>query len=79
MEKPKFLPQQWVAFTYDEAEDGAFGQIIGGTYSDGKWAYYVSGYEKPVYVTEDQIRLVSRETSWHKLSTDRPDEFGVLL
>ncbi|UTX51198.1 hypothetical protein KI440_03250 [Candidatus Saccharibacteria bacterium TM7i] len=65
MKEPTYTPNQWV--TYEHANGGGFGQIVGGDFDGHSWHYIVQGQSverHAVRVKEDAVRLILDNHSW---------------
>lgn len=65
MKEPIYKPDTWV--TYQQAEVGGFGRIIGGSFVSGIWRYTLSGVlTNGQYITikEDEIIFTLQNGSW---------------
>lgn len=65
MQEPAYTPNQWV--TYESANGGGFGKVIGGDFDGKDWHYIVKGQsvERPaVRVKESAIMLILDNKSW---------------
>lgn len=65
MKEPIYAPDQWV--TYEHANGGGFGKIVGGDFDGTDWYYAVKGQlvQGPaIRVKEDAVLLILDNKSW---------------
>ena len=65
MQEPVYAPNQWV--TYQHANGGGFGKIIGGDFDGDTWHYIIKGQlvQGPaVRIKEEDIKLILDNRSW---------------